>query len=409
MANHPPTRNILPVVLAGGTGTRLRPLSRAHYPKQFLRLFGESSLLQQTLLRVGDLRCRAPYVVCNREHRFIAADQCRTCGVDPGALVVEPAGRNTAPAAALAAFKATSGGADPVLFVLPADHYIADQAAFRAAVRSAIEFAETGNIVVFGIGPSHPATAYGYIRTGATASDGGVAAVAAFAEKPPPAVARQYLDEGGWYWNSGMFLFRASVYLDELGRHRPDIHEACKDAAHADETDAGFHLAGDAFLRCAPESIDRAVMEKTDRGTVVPTDMGWSDIGSWDSLAEVLPWREGRDHPWGRVETTRSGDGFDLRRLTIAPGRTLTLTVRGPRSTHWVVVRGLAEVARGAVRLPLARDQSTELTRGLRHSLTNTGDHALLVVEVQTGSQASEDAIVPVEDPDPDSRVDPTR
>ena len=262
MANHPATRNILPVVLAGGAGTRLWPLSRANYPKQFLRLFEESSALQQTLLRLSNLRCRAPYVVCNREHRFIAADQCRQCGVDPDALVVEPAGRNTAPAAALAAFRATSEGADPVLFVLPADHHIADEAAFVATVGRAIGFAETGNIVVFGIRPTYPATAYGYIQGGATASDDGVAEVAAFVEKPAGAVAKRYLADGGWYWNSGMFLFRASVYLDELGHHRPDLLDACKDAATAEQADVRFHLAGDALLRCRPESIDRAVMEE---------------------------------------------------------------------------------------------------------------------------------------------------
>lgn len=395
MANHPATRDILPVVLAGGTGTRLWPLSQAHHPKQFLRLFGESSLLQQTLLRVGDLRCRAPYVVCNREHRFIAADQCRRCGVDPGALVVEPAGRNTAPAAALAAFTATSDGADPLLLVLPADHHIADEAAFRAAVGRAIEFAEAGNIVVFGIGPSHPATAYGYIRAGATARDGGAAAVAAFAEKPAHAVAKQYLDEGGWYWNSGIFLFRASVYLDELGRHRPDILETCRDAAHANETDARFHLAGAAFLGCAPESIDRAVMEKTDRGTVVPTDMGWSDVGSWDSLAKVLTWGKSQRRAWGRSETWQSHDGFRLKRLTVAPGEARSAQVRRFRSTAWVVVHGRAEVVHGDKRIPLAQGESTEAIGSGRYRLANTGKDALVLIEVQNGRP---DDIVPVVD-----------
>lgn len=381
------TRNILPVVLAGGAGTRLWPLSRAHYPKQFLRLVGESTLLQQTLERLGDLGCRAPYVVCNHEHRFIAAEQCRNCGVDPGAFLIEPAARNTAPAVALAALKATAEGADPVLFVLPADHHVADEAAFAAAVGHAIGFAETGSIVVFGVQPSHAATAYGYIRSGDSANDSGAAKVAAFAEKPARQLADRYLAEGGWYWNSGMFLVRASVYLDELGRERPDIREACTTAAAFKQTDAGFHQAGEAFLRCPAESIDRAVMENTGHGIVVPADMGWSDIGNWDALAELLPWERKRHHPWGHAETSHNRDGFRLKRLTLVPGKTFTVNKRGTRSTVWVVVQGLAEVVRGEQRIPLAQHESTEVTGGVRHRLTNSGEDTLVVIEVQTESR----------------------
>ena len=384
MATHTATRNILPVVLAGGAGTRLWPLSRKHYPKQFLRLIDESTMLQQTLERLRVLRCRTPYVVCSHEHRFIAAEQCRNCGVEPGALLIEPAGRNTAPAAALASLKATAGGADPVLLVLPADHHVADEAAFAAAVGHAIEFAESGNIVVFGVQPSHAATAYGYIRARATANDSGAAEVSAFAEKPARDVAERYIGEGGWYWNSGMFLFRASVYLDELGRHRPDILEACKAAAAFEQTDAGFHEAGKVFLRCPAESIDRAVMEKTGHGVVVPVDMGWSDIGTWDALAELLPWEGRLQHPWGHAETSQNRDGFRLKRLTVGPGKTFTVNVRGTRSTVWVVVQGFAEVVRGDKRIPLAQHESTEVPGGVRHRLTNAGEDALVVIEVQT-------------------------
>lgn len=386
MATHQATRNILPVVLAGGAGTRLWPLSRAHYPKQFLRLVGESTLLQQTLKRLRVLRCRAPYVVCNHEHRFIVAEQCGNCGVDLGALLIEPAARNTAPAAALAALKATAGRADPVLLVLPADHHIADEAAFGAAVGRAIEFAEAGSIVVFGVQPAHAATVYGYIRARATANDSGAAEVSAFVEKPARDVAERYIGEGGWYWNSGMFLFRASVYLDELGRHRPDILEACRAAAVFEQTDAGFHRAGEAFLRCAAESIDRAVMEKTGHGVVVPVDMGWSDIGTWDALAELLPWEGRLQHPWGHAETSQNHDGFRLKRLTVGPGKTFTVNVRGTRSTVWVVVQGFAEVVRGHKRIPLAQHESTKLTSGERHRVTNAGEDPLVVIEVQTES-----------------------
>ena len=380
------THDTLPVVLAGGTGTRLWPLSQAHYPKQFLRLVGESTLLQQTLKRLRVLRCCAPYVVCNHEHRFIVAEQCRNCGVDLGALLIEPAARNTAPAAALAALKATAGGADPVLFVLPADHHVADEAAFAATVGHGIESAEGGSIVVFGVLPSHAATAYGYIRSAAAANNSGATKVAAFAEKPARNVAEQYLADGGWYWNSGMFLFRASTYLDELGRHRPDILEACTAAAAFEQTDAGSHQAGEAFLRCPAESIDRAVMENTERGVVVPADMGWSDVGNWDALAELLPWASRLQYHWGHAEVSQSRDGFRLKRLTVAPGKTYTMDARGTRSTVWVVVRGFAAVERGDERIPLAQHESTELTSGERHRLTNAGEDALVVIEVQNES-----------------------
>ena len=385
MPTHTQTSDLLPVVLAGGSGTRLWPLSRESYPKQFLRLTSEMSLLQQTLTRTGGLRCLAPLVVCNQEHRLIVADQCRECGVAPSAVVLEPAARNTAPAAALAAFKAITGGTDPVLIVLPADHHIADETAFASAVSRGVPFAESGSVVVFGILPSSPATDYGYIRAGTAATDdGSVRKVAAFAEKPPRETAEQYLAEGGWTWNSGMFLVRAGVYLDELERHRPDIHHACRAAVVTEQPDEGFHRAGDGFLRCPAESIDRAVMENTRRGVVVSADMGWSDVGNWPALAELLSWGEVRLRRWGRAETSRSRDGFRLTRLTLAPGKSLSLEKPGHQSTYWVVVHGLAEVVRGTERLLLGPNESTHLPNGVRNRLTNAGHDALVVIEVET-------------------------
>ena len=283
------TNAILPVVLAGGAGTRLWPLSRELHPKQFLGLVGEGTLLQQTLGRLAKLRCRPPLVVCSDEHRLIVAEQCRDCGNEPDAIMFEPVSRNTAPAAALAAFKATAEGEDPHLLITPADHHIGDETAFAAAVRRAAPFAGDGNIVVFGIPPTHPATGYGYIKTGSkVAGDGSAATVATFAEKPTRARAEQYLAEGGWHWNSGMFLVRASVYLDELHAHRPDIHEACVRAGLHRRAGTQWHVAGNAFELCPAESIDRAIMEHTRKGIVITADMGWSDIGDWSSLAEVL-------------------------------------------------------------------------------------------------------------------------
>ncbi|MDE0037050.1 MAG: sugar phosphate nucleotidyltransferase [Gammaproteobacteria bacterium] len=389
MATHTQDSELLPVVLAGGSGTRLWPLSRESYPKQFLRLTGEMSLLQQTLARIGGLRCLAPLVVCNQEHRLIVADQCKECGVEPSAVMLEPAARNTAPAAALAAFRATNGGADPVLVVLPADHHIADETAFASAVWRGVPFARSGSVVVFGIPPSSPATDYGYIRAGTAATDdGNVRKVAAFAEKPPQETAEHYFADGGWIWNSGMFLFRASVYLDELRRYRPDIHHACKAAPEVEQPDEGVHLAGDAFLRCPAESIDRAVMENTHRGVVVATDMAWSDVGNWPALIELLPWEEVRHRHWGRTETSSNRDGFRLTRLTLAQGNSPSLRKPGQQSTYWVVVRGLAEVVRGAERLLLGPNESTHLPNGVPHRLTNAGQDTLVVIEVQTGSDA---------------------
>ena len=387
MPTHTQTSELLPVVLAGGSGTRLWPLSRESYPKQFLRLTGEMSLLQQTLTRIGGLRSLAPLVVCNQEHRLIVADQCRECGIEPGAVVLEPAARNTAPAAALAAFGAIAGGGDPVLMVLPADHHIADETAFASAVSRGVPFAESGSVVVFGIVPSSPATDYGYIRPGTYATDdGSVRKVAEFAEKPPRETAERYLAEGGWTWNSGMFLFRAGVYLDELKRHRPDIHQACKAAAEGEQTDEVVHRPGDAFLGCPAESIDRAVMENTHDGVVVPADMGWSDLGNWPVLTELLPWGDIRQRHWGRAETTPSRDGFRLTRLTLARGKSLSRK-RRQQSTYWIVVRGHAEVVQGAERLLLGPNESTHLPSGVRHRLANAGQDTLVVIEVQAGNR----------------------
>ena len=388
VTTHTHSGELLPVVLAGGSGTRLWPLSRESYPKQFLRLTGEASMLQQTLARIGDLRCLAPLVVCNQEHRSIIADQCTECGVEPGAVVLEPAGRNTAPAAALAAFRAIAGGADPVLIVLPADHHIADETAFASAVSRGVPFADSGSVVVFGIHPSSPAMEYGYIRAGAAAKgDGSVRKVAAFAEKPLREIAERYLADGGWTWNSGMFLFRASVYLDELEHHRPEIHHVCRAVAEVEQPAEGVHRVGDAFLSCPAESIDRAVMENTHRGVVVATNMGWSDVGNWRALAELLPWDEVRHRHWGSAETSRSRDGFRLTRLTLARGKSLALEVRGQESTYWVVVHGLAEIFRGAERLLLKPDESTCLPKDVRHRLANAGQDALVVIEVRSADR----------------------
>lgn len=275
-----------PVLLSGGSGTRLWPLSREAYPKQFLPLVGERTMMQDTWERVAPIAGAAPIVVANEEHRFLAAEQLRLVGVEHAAIVLEPVGRNTAPAIAAAALQATADGGDPLLLVLPSDHVVRDAAAFRAAVQTASAAAEDGALITFGIVPEAPETGFGYIQ--ADAADAGVRRVLRFVEKPDAATAQSYLDAGGYYWNSGMFLFRASRYLEELARFRPDILDAVRAAFAAGKRDGDFvRLDKDAFAACPSDSIDYAVMEKTDRALVLPVDIGWSDVGSWSALWQV--------------------------------------------------------------------------------------------------------------------------
>ncbi|KQR13027.1 MULTISPECIES: mannose-1-phosphate guanylyltransferase/mannose-6-phosphate isomerase [Xanthomonas] len=277
--------DVLPIILSGGSGTRLWPLSRESYPKQFLPLVGDKSMLQATWLRSAPVAGHSPIVVANEEHRFMAAEQLQQLGVKPSAILLEPKGRNTAPAIAVAALEATRDGADPLLLVLPSDHVIRDEAAFQAAVTVAAAAAEQGKLVTFGIKPTAPETGYGYIKAG---SGTGASAVERFVEKPDLATAQGYLASGEYYWNSGMFLFRASRYLEELRKFHPAIADACQKAWENGKRDADFtRLDKDAFAASPSDSIDYAVMEKTADAVVVPLDAGWNDVGSWSSLLDV--------------------------------------------------------------------------------------------------------------------------
>ena len=274
-----------PVLLSGGSGTRLWPLSREAYPKQFLPLAGDDTMVQATWRRVEALADLAPIVVANEEHRFLVAEQLRQVGAPVPAILLEPVGRNTAPAIAAAALQAMAGGADPLLLVLPSDHVVRDVAGFQRAVREASSAAEAGALVTFGVVPDAPETGFGYIQ--AEAGDG-LRQVLRFVEKPDAATARSYLDAGGYYWNSGMFLFRASRYLEELARFRPDIVDAVRAAHVAARHDGDFvRLDKDAFSACPSDSIDYAVMEKTADAKVLPVDIGWNDVGSWSALWDV--------------------------------------------------------------------------------------------------------------------------
>ena len=274
--------SIIPVIMAGGPGTRLWPLSRVAYPKQFLRLYGEDTMLQATVKRLSGLDIQSSITICNEEHRFFVAEQLRE--IDKlGSIILEPVGRNTAPAIALAALTVKD---DPLLLVLAADHVIQDEVAFNAAVIRAIPLAEAGKLVTFGIVPKKPDTGYGYIKRGNDIAEGFT--VDEFVEKPSLEVAQGYISSGKYYWNSGMFLFRASSYIEELKKFRPDILEQCKASVIDVKADLDFlRINKETFESCPAESIDYAVMEKTSHAVVVSMDAGWSDIGSWLSLWDI--------------------------------------------------------------------------------------------------------------------------
>ena len=285
---------ILPVIMAGGSGSRLWPLSRELYPKQFLTLTGEQSMLQQTISRLSEIERADPILICNEEHRFIAAEQVRLSGHKHGGIILEPVGRNTAPAIALAALHAiknSAQGEDPILLVLAADHIIENNSAFHASIKNALPFAEQGKLVTFGIVPTAPETGYGYINAGEEVDSAFI--VNEFVEKPDLETAQQYLESGQFYWNSGMFIFKASQYIKELEKFAPSILEACEQSMAASESDLEFiRVDKELFTKCPDDSIDYAVMEpltaqKNNNVIVVPMDAGWSDVGSWSALWDV--------------------------------------------------------------------------------------------------------------------------
>ena len=467
---------LTPVILSGGAGTRLWPLSRELYPKQLLALTGERTMLQQTALRLDGLAASGPIVVCNESHRFLVAEQLRQLGVEARATILEPFGRNTAPAIALAAHAALKavvrdpGGSDPVLLVLPADHVIRDVPAFQKAVRIALPAAQLGRLVTFGIVPTAAETGYGYIQHGAP--DGALHRIERFVEKPTIERAREFVKSGDYYWNSGMFLFRARRYLEELERHAPQMATACAAVFQSAITDLDFtRIDAKLFESCPSDSIDYAVMEKTSDAVVVPLAAGWSDVGSWAALHEASEgdargnvsrgdvisedsdgcylYSESRlvsvvglkDHvvvetkdavlvapknrvqdvkklvsrlkeqgryehslhrevfrPWGSYDSIESGARFQVKRLSVKPGATLSLQMHHHRAEHWVVVSGTARITRGEEVFLLEENQSTFIPIGVKHRIENPGKIALHIIEVQSGSYLGEDDIVRFED-----------
>lgn len=461
---------LVPVILCGGSGTRLWPLSRKSYPKQLLALTGKQTLLQQTVSRLTGLADIAPpIVVCNEQHRFVVAEQLREITAEQCTIILEPAGRNTCPAVTVAAMHA---GEAASLLVLPADHLIADVPRFEEAVGQAEKLAIQGNLVTFGVKPSHAETGYGYLKVGA-ACEGGVGFVLdLFVEKPDVQVAEGYVESADYYWNSGMFLFQAEVFLRELQCYSSEMVRACLEAYAKGRSDLDFfRLDADSFLQCPDDSIDYAVMEKTGKGVVVPVDIGWNDIGSWSALLEVgskdphgnvtrgdvllhgtknsyihaetrLVATAGlhdhivietadavlvaaRDHvqdvkklvarlqqqdrpetnlhrrvyrPWGSYECVCSGDCFQVKLITVHPGSSLSVQMHSHRAEHWVVVRGVAQITRGDDVFILTENESTFIPLGVRHCLENSGQAALELIEVQSGTYLGEDDIVRFED-----------
>jgi len=278
---------MIPVILSGGSGTRLWPLSRKMFPKQFLPLSGDKTMLQETISRLDGLEMMQPMVVCNQHHRFIVAEQLQEINQSKADILLEPIGRNTAPAIAVAALHALAKGDDPLLLVLAADHVIGNQSSFHEAIKAAEVLANQGNLVTFGIVPTAAETGYGYIQRGDSVGDEGYA-VAQFVEKPDSGTATSYVSSGDYYWNSGMFLFKASRFIEELEKYRPDILDACQSTIKKSVTDYDFlRLDEETFNACPSESVDYAVMEQTDAAVVVPLDAQWNDIGSWSAIWDI--------------------------------------------------------------------------------------------------------------------------
>lgn len=464
---------IIPVILAGGSGTRLWPLSRECHPKQLLPLVNDKTMLQNTLLRVQCLKgVAAPIVVCTEEHRFLVAEQVRAIG-GAATIIIEPVGRDTAPAVAVAALEAIRQNKEAILLVLPADHVIGNEGNFAEAVARGVSCAAHGHPVTFGIVPQSPHTGYGYIKKGEVVGgeESPVFAVDCFVEKPSLEKAKQYLDQG-YLWNSGMFLFPAARFLETLTEFEPVMADCVARAYAARTHDLDFtRLDSEAFSASPANSVDYAVMERARDTVVVPLDCAWSDVGSWEALWEIgeqdgkgnifigkvlaedvtgsyvhagdslvaaiglsnliivetkdallvaskdrtqevktivkrlqLEKREEvRLHkkvfrPWGSYEGVDCGERFQVKRIMVSPGATLSLQRHFHRAEHWVVVKGTAHITNGDQTIILTENQSTYIPLGAKHRLENPGTIPLEIIEIQTGSYLGEDDIERFED-----------
>jgi len=466
---------IIPVILAGGSGSRLWPLSRQHYPKQLLKLFGDRTMLQQTLGRLAGLENLAPpVVVCNEAHRFMVAEQLLEAGIEGAAILLEPVARNTAPALALAAIQARSQDPTAVLLVLSADHMIRDIGEFQRAVLRAVEAAEAGVLVTFGVIPDRPETGYGYIKTPARADSTSLSPlpVEKFVEKPNLSVAEEYLAAGCYYWNSGMFVFRNDVFLDELAAQSPQVVDIASNAHRLAVRDLDFIRIDSKTFALAPDiSIDYALMEKSRNVQCVPLNAGWSDVGDWRSFSELSEKDEANNsfigdsidigstntlvfsrdklvatvgvdnlmiintpdavliadksraqdvklvisriekqqrsehlqhrevyRPWGCFDSIDDGDRYQVNRIRVKPGASLSLQIHHHRAEHWIVVKGVALVQKGDDVMLLSENESTFIPVGTKHRLSNPGKIPLEIIEVQSGSYLKDDDVIRYED-----------
>lgn len=476
---------LYPIILAGGGGTRLWPLSRGHYPKQFLTVSGDQTLLQDTICRLDGIadpsfQVQPPMVVCNEEHRFMVGEQARQIGHDLHSIVLEPVGRNTAPALTCAALLANSSAEeDPLLLMMPADHLIKDVEAFHRAVLGGAALAEAGSLVTFGVVPDKAETGFGYIQLGDALATDNVSSnvIGAFKEKPNLETASDYVAAGNYRWNAGIFLMRASVWLAAMGEFNAVMLDACTTSVESASTDGDFiRLEKDSFGACPSDSIDYAVMEPVvaqggGRGAVVSLDVGWSDVGSWSSIWDVserdpngnvtrgdvlmeggknnvvfaehrlvaalgceelvivetsdavmvarkdraqdvkkiVDWlnEQGRDErlfhrrvfrPWGSYEGVDAGERFQVKRIVVNPGASLSLQMHHHRAEHWIVVSGTARVTCADKEFLLSENESTYIPIGATHRLENPGTIPCELIEVQSGSYLGEDDIVRFED-----------
>jgi len=464
---------ITPIILCGGSGARLWPLSRSSYPKQFVPLVGEKTLFQGSVLRMKGSGYAAPVVITNSDFRFIVTEQLQEVGIEPGVVLIEPEGRNTAPAVLVAALYAARKDPEAVLLVAPSDHVVPDVEAFRAAVAKGMKAVEEGQLVTFGVRPTHAETAYGYLQV-STLSDGDPVKLERFIEKPDAATASKMLADGSYLWNAGIFLFRAKDIIAAFQTHAPDLTKPVTEALDGGHADLGFfRLGSNAWAGANDISIDYAVMEKAANLSVVPFDAGWSDLGGWDAV-----WRESKadesgvvlsgeataidcadtllrsdsdrlqvvgiglknvmaiamndavlvadmsraqdvkkavdalkakgaaqattfpkDHrPWGWFESLVVGDRFQVKRIYVHPGASLSLQSHHHRAEHWIVVCGTAEVTIDDQVQLVTENQSVYIPLGAVHRMKNPGQVPMVLIEVQTGVYLGEDDIIRHED-----------
>jgi mannose-1-phosphate guanylyltransferase/mannose-6-phosphate isomerase len=473
-----------PVILAGGGGTRLWPLSREHYPKQFLSLLGDNTLIQNSLLRLDGLNTSVevsePVIICNEVHRFLVAGQSTQISRAISRFILEPVGRNTAPALTTAAMDQQAQHGDAIILMMPADHVIKNHDAFQLAIAAGVEIALDNKLVTFGIKPTSAETGYGYIHIGnetQTINNHAIHRISGFKEKPNLSTAEQYVLSGEYLWNSGIFMMKASVWLDKIKHYQAEIYNACLSSFEKGTADGLFFRLNEASFTSSPaDSIDYAVMEKLSQDNdenlaVIPIDVGWSDVGAWSSVWDIND-KDANDNviegdvlvedthhcfirserglvvtigchdmvivdtddaimiadksktqevknivdrlrqqnrsesllhrkvyrPWGSYDSVDTGENFQVKRLTIDPGKKLSLQLHHQRAEHWVVVKGTATVTRGDEVIELHENESTFIPVGMKHRLENATDTLLEIIEVQSGKYLGEDDIVRFDD-----------